>query len=58
MMILPEYDKGTITVKADAEFRCPYCEKLLFKGGLRSGSSLEIMCSRPRCRRIIKIRYE
>lgn len=26
------------------EFRCPYCHMLLFKGKLKEGSSIEIMC--------------
>lgn len=33
-----------------SEFRCPYCHRLLFKGKLKDGCSIEIKCEK--CKRI------
>ena len=35
-----------------SEFRCPYCHRLLFKGKLKDGCSIEIACSK--CKNIVE----
>jgi len=47
----------TIKVELENDYKCPSCGKLLFKGRLAPGSSLEVLCTRrprKRCNRYIK----
>ena len=37
------------------QYRCPYCNRLLFKGKLRGKYHIETKCPRPQCARTIII---
>ncbi len=43
-----------ISVNKFREWRCPYCNKLLFKAKLEKGSRIQIPCKRNKCKRFIK----
>ncbi len=43
-----------IDVNVDNEYRCPYCNKLFFKGKLGTGTKIEIFCRRDICKRFIR----
>jgi len=43
MKELPQFE-GSVLEVGDGETRCPYCNRLFFKGDLGSGSQIEIKC--------------
>lgn len=55
MTILPEYKGETIHVNQSKEVRCPYCDKLLMKGTLGSGTKVELLCPRKTCKRFLRV---
>lgn len=52
---LYKYDlKPVVHINENREHRCSYCGVLLFKGVMGKGTQIEVKCSRPKCRRLVK----
>lgn len=54
MRDLPQY-KGHVLSVGEGEVRCPYCNRLFFKGSLGRGSEIEVKCPRRECSKTIRI---
>lgn len=51
----PRFEGHVVDVNDEDEIRCPYCGRLLMKGNLAPGSSIEVKCLRRECHKIIRI---
>jgi len=51
---LPQFEGSVLTV-GSGETRCPYCNRLFFKGALGEGTAIEIQCTRRECKKKIRI---
>jgi hypothetical protein len=51
---LPQFE-GNVLEVGRGETRCPYCNRLFFKGSLGQGTEIEIQCTRRECKKKIRI---
>lgn len=51
---LPQFEGEVLSV-GSGETRCPYCNRLFFKGTLGIGTEIEIKCTRRECHETIRI---
>ena len=56
ILIDSKYEGHTFEVDLGKSMRCPYCERLLFKGKLGKNTAIEIKCKG--CKRFIRIKSD